>query len=150
MVSSKEETRHGQRLNQAPFLWLRDLFPYQRYDVRGLLYRYNTEALLSPGNASADRILSFANNLVAELCAARETEDAFKRPIVFICHGFGGLLVKRVLVPSMKRSQAVVHLRSIFTSTYAIVFLGTPHNGVRKEGLLLQHQRPEADELGPG
>ena len=131
-------------------LWLRDLFPHQLYNVRVLVYQYDAEAFSSPGDGSADRILPFANSLVAELYADRHFADALKRPIIFICHGFGGLLVKRALaLSSTKRAQAVVHLRSVFISTYAIVFLGTPHNGVRKESLLLRHQHSRVDRPGP-
>ena len=58
--------------------------------------------------------------------------------------------MKRALAfSSTRRAQAVEHLRSVFTSTRAIVFLGTPHNGVRKESLLLQHQHPQLDRPGP-
>ncbi|MCJ1437788.1 hypothetical protein MMC27_007175 [Xylographa pallens] len=131
-------------------LWLRDLFPHQHYKVRVLIYQYNAEAFSSPGDSSADRILPFANSLVAELCADRQLVGAFKRPIIFVCHGFGGLLVKRALAfSSTRRAQAVEHLRSVFISTYGIVFLGTPHNGVRKESLLLLHQHSLFDKLGP-
>lgn len=127
-------------------LWLRDLFPHERYNVRVLVYHYNADVFSSPGEASADRILPFANSLVAELCADRQLVDAFKRPIIFVCHGFGGLLVKRALAfSSTRRAQAVEHLRSVFMSTHSIIFLGTPHNGVRKESLLLWHH----DTLGP-
>lgn len=131
-------------------LWLRDLFPHQRHRVRVLLYQYNVEAFLSPAEEPADRILPLANSLVAELCADRLLGDAFKRPIIFICHGFGGLLVKRALVfSSSRRARGVEHLRSIFTSTYAILFFGTPHNGVQKESLLLRYHRSPLDRSGP-
>jgi hypothetical protein len=135
---------------ESGILWLRDLFPHQQYNVRVLAYNYNSEALSSPGDGSADRILPFANSLVAELCADRQLADAFKRPIIFVCHGFGGLLVKRALAfSSTRRAQALVHLRSVFISTYGIIFLGTPHNGVQKDSLLLQHQRLLIEGLGP-
>ena len=115
-----------------------------------LVYHYNGDAFSSPGDGSADRILPFANSLVAELCADRQLAEAFNRPIIFVCHGFGGLLVKRALAfSSTRRAQAVVHLRSVFISTHGIVFLGTPHNGVRKESLLLRHQSPLTNRLGP-
>jgi tetratricopeptide (TPR) repeat protein len=131
-------------------LWLRDLFPSQRYNVRVLLYHYDAEAFSSPGEGSADRILPFASSLVAELCADRQLADAFKRPIVFVCHGFGGILVKRALAfSSTRRAHAVEHLRSIFMSTHAIIFLGTPHNGIMKESLLLLHRNSTLDSPGP-
>ena len=127
-------------------LWLRDLFPYQQQKARVLTYSYNATALAIPGEGTADRILPHAVCLVAELCADRQLLDAFQRPIIFICHGLGGLLLKRALAfSSTRRAKAVEHLRSIYTSTYAILFMGTPHNGISKEILLL----PREDE-GPG
>lgn len=129
---------------ESGVLWLRDLFPHERYNVRVLVYHYDAEAFSSPSEASADRILPFANSLVAELCADRQLVNAFKRPIIFVCHGFGGLLVKRALAfSSTRRAQAVEHLRSVFMSTHSIIFFGTPHNGIRKEVLTLwHHDRP--------
>ena len=114
------------------------------------MYNYNAEIFSSPGEGSADRILPFANSLVAELCADRQLVNAFKRPIIFVCHGFGGLLVKRALAfSSMRRAPAVEHLRSVFVCTYATIFLGTPHSGVRKDSLLLQYQHALPDRPGP-
>ena len=114
------------------------------------MYHYNAEVVSSPGEGSADRILPFANSLVAELCADRQLVDALRRPIIFLCHGFGGLLVKRALAfSSTRRAQAVEHLRSVYMSTYAILFFGTPHNGVRKESLLLSYQGTSLERPGP-
>lgn len=58
--------------------------------------------------------------------------------------------MKRALAfSSTRRTQAVEHLRSVFMSTYAIIFLGTPHNGVRKDSMLMQHQHAPLDRPGP-
>lgn len=126
--------------------WLRDLLPESLRQIRVLIYSYKAEAFTSPGVGSTKSILAHANNLVAELCADRQLENAFDRPIIFICHGFGGLLVKRALAYSSSReNKAVEHLRSIYTCTYGILFLGTPHNGMSKETLLSQN----AHDTGP-
>lgn len=54
--------------------------------------------------------------------------------------------MKRALsFSSTRRAQAVEHLRSVFMSTHSIIFLGTPHNGIRKQNLFLWHH----DRLGP-
>jgi hypothetical protein len=51
-----------------------------------------------------------------------------ERPIIFICHGLGGLLVKKaLLVASTKKSDRNEHLLDSFLSTYSILFFGTPH-----------------------
>lgn len=111
-----------------------------------LIYSYKASSFTSPGTGSTNSTLAHANNLVAELCADRQLCCAFNRPIIFICHGFGGVLLKRALAYSSSREgKSVAHLRSIYTCTYGILFLGTPHNGISKEALLFQ----SAAESGP-
>lgn len=87
--------------------------------------------------ASADGILPYATSLIAELCALRELSNTSERPIIFICHGFGGILLKRALVfSSASQGDQVQHRRSIYVSTHAILFMGTPHNGMSKDAIL--------------
>lgn len=86
---------------------------------------------------------------MVELQANRYNNDAIQRPIVFICHGFGGILVKRALTyAETKRSPKVQHLRSIYVSTYGIVFMGTPHHGIKTQALSLFYN-PRLKEGGP-
>jgi primosomal protein N' len=84
-----------------------------------------------------DGILPYATSLIAELCALRELSNTSERPIIFICHGFGGILLKRALVfSSASQGDQVQHRRSIYVSTHAIIFMGTPHNGMSKDAIL--------------
>ena len=124
-------------------LWLRDLFPHEQHKARVLVYSYDAEALTAAGGGAG--ILPYATTLVAELCANRQMDDGFERPIIFVCHDLGGLLIKRALAYSSKRQGKVINQRSIYTSTYAILFMGTPHNGLDRKALLL----PRAD-VSPG
>ena len=133
--------------SETGVLWLQALFPHQQLEARVQAYGYKAEALASPGDGTADRILPLATTLIAELCADRQLASAIDRPIIFICHGIGGLLVKRALVFSnTSRARNVEHRRSIYLSTYAILFLGTPHNGIDKDALLLSRK---GDGAGP-
>lgn len=85
------------------------------------------------GDGSADRLQQHAHTLVADIQADRSLESCTERPIIFLCHGLGGILVKRALVYSSSRTSAhVEHLHSIFVSTYAVLFFGTPHSGTDK------------------
>jgi hypothetical protein len=133
---------------QTGTLWLRDLFPHEKYNVRVLTYGYKAESLSTPGQGTTDRLLAYANSFVAELCAERELSNSHDRPIIFICHGFGGILVKRALVlSSTSKAKNVEHRRSIYISTYAIIFMGTPHAGMSKNAILIpQH----GNRIGPG
>jgi hypothetical protein len=98
--------------------------------IRVLTYGYNTSHIGSRGSAS-DWILSQSLQLVADLHTDRYLCKAIKRPLIFICHGLGGIIVKRALAFSnTSRAKQVQHRRSIFTSTFAILFLGTPHDGL--------------------
>jgi hypothetical protein len=123
--------------HESKVLWLRDLYPYQLHRSRILLYEFNADTLVSPGEGDADSLLPHATTMIAELCAQRSKPGAHQRPIIFVCHGIGGLLVKRALALSRsRRMPRVEHLRSVYLSTYAIIFMGTPHNGIKKEALL--------------
>ncbi|KAF2647561.1 TPR-like protein [Lophiostoma macrostomum CBS 122681] len=127
-------------------LWLRDLLPEKVPDVRVLNYSYRVGALVTLGDETTDSIHTHAINLVAELYADRQLDDASERPIIFICHGFGGLLAKRALAYShSRRNKAVEHLCSIYTSTYGILFMATPHNGINADTQL----SPQKDHM-PG
>ncbi|KAH3949938.1 hypothetical protein HBI56_098910 [Parastagonospora nodorum] len=119
-------------------LWLKDkeLLPNNLKSARILTFGYNAAVAALLGRTSSDRILQHAQTLIAELVADRELEDALQRPIIFICHSLGGIVVKRALAYSASRtSKQVQHYHSIFVSTYGILFLGTPHNGSSKAGL---------------
>ena len=110
-----------------------------------LLFSYNPQTLTSPGSDVNNRILSHATNLIAELSAERQLSHAFDRPVLFICHGVGGIILKRALVlSSMSRATNVEHRRSIYVSTHAIIFMGTPHMGMSKEAILLAEQDGQA------
>lgn len=66
--------------------------------------------------------------MVQELRANRQFAGSSRRPIIFVCHGLGGVLVKKSLTYSSTRTAPkVVHLWDQFVSTFAILFFGTPH-----------------------
>ena len=91
-------------------------------------YTANISGLLERDPANS--ILQTAHTLVAELHATRELTQTLQRPIIFICHDLGGVVVKKALAFSARQvSQKVEHKYSIYISTYAIIFLGTPHEG---------------------
>ncbi|KAL8830338.1 MAG: hypothetical protein Q9170_005774 [Blastenia crenularia] len=106
---------------------------------RVLIYDYDGRALLRPGTGIVDPLLSLATTFLGELVAERAWADAFNRPIVFLCHGFGGLLLKRALALSHSRLGKSERLRSVYVSTYAILFVGTPHQGIPETALRFAH-----------
>ncbi|KAI9762272.1 MAG: hypothetical protein M1835_008046, partial [Candelina submexicana] len=122
-------------------LWLRDLLPQCIPYARILTYGYSTGGLPS-WEGSSERILQHAQTLVAELEADRFTANAVRKPLIFICHGIGGILVKKALAYSSSRvAKNVAHLYSIFVSTYGLLFLGTPHEGIERTSWSADAQR---------
>ena len=95
-----------------------------------LVYGYNADVASLIDGVSKYSIHIHAEQLVAELYANRRTQKATERPLIFVAHSLGGLVVKRALIYSSEiHSGKTEHLRSTFISTYGILFLGTPHGG---------------------
>lgn len=97
---------------------------------RVLVYGYDADVTSFTDGASKDKIHNHAEQLIAALQSNRRIRKATERPIVWIAHSLGGLVVKRALIYSSEiRGVKTEHLRSVFVSTYGILFLGTPHHG---------------------
>lgn len=57
-------------------------------------FGYNADAAF--GNTTAD-IVDHAKDLLGSLIDKREEQDEMLRPIIFIAHSLGGIIVKQVL-----------------------------------------------------
>lgn len=78
-----------------------------------------------------DTVQGHATTLVADLEAERSLINASQRPLIFVCHGLGGIIVKSALVHSASRtSHQTSHLNSVYVSTFAILLFGTPHDRI--------------------
>ncbi|KAM3498978.1 hypothetical protein MY10362_007738 [Beauveria mimosiformis] len=114
--------------------WPTDLLPEA---LRGapaniLVYGYNADVYSRHNSRSASDnfIHQHAQTLVTSLTLFRRGEGRARRPLVWVAHSLGGILVKRALLYSGDlRAAHHDDYRSIFVSTYGIVFLGTPHAG---------------------
>ena len=79
---------------------------------------------------SKNFIFQYAQTLVTNLAVYRQGNESLRNPIIWIAHSFGGILLKRALLYSNDVNDVnQEHLRSIYISTYGIIFLGTPHTG---------------------
>lgn len=127
--------------------WPTDLLPktLQEDGVQANIYVYGFNADVAGNNKdknpSSNYIHQHAQNLVNFLTTFRKKRRASRNPIIWVAHSLGGILLKRALEHS-DSVRAATHLdaRSIYVSTFAIVFLGTPHDGsdLAKWGEMLQ------------
>ena len=123
--------------------WPSQLLPLilEEQKARILVYGYDADVASFTGSTSKDKIHNHAEHLVSTLAANRNIRRASERPIIFVAHSLGGLVVKRALIHSSEiRGNNTEHLRSVFVSTYGILFMGTPHRGsdIAKWGSLLE------------
>lgn len=123
---------HTWACERSRVFWPAQLLPPMIVEekARILVYGYDADVVSFTDGASKDKIHNHAEHLVADLCANRQIRKATERPVVFVTHSLGGLVVKRALVYSSEiRGRNTEHLRSIFVSTFGVLFLGTPHKG---------------------
>lgn len=92
--------------------------------VEAGIWTFGYSAARLRANGSAMPLFDQASNLLDDL----ENHHIGRRPIIFVTHSMGGLLVKKMLstaenFPRDRRKKAIIE------STRGIVFLSTPHLG---------------------
>ncbi|KAI1743344.1 hypothetical protein F4680DRAFT_372991 [Xylaria scruposa] len=108
-------------------MWLKDFLPKGLPMARILLFGYNANVAF---RTSVAGIQEEAENLLNRLALRRRSAG---RPIIFVCHSLGGLVVKRALVTAKQTTRYI----NIKNATYGIAFFGTPHRGSRDNKVLL-------------
>jgi hypothetical protein len=80
-------------------------------------------------------IENLANKLMTLLSSDRGFHKCQKRPIIFVCHGLGGIIVQQALVLSESYKSFVDIKRgySIYKSTYAVLFFSTPFSAIDED-----------------
>ncbi|KAL4982049.1 hypothetical protein BDW68DRAFT_192486 [Aspergillus falconensis] len=100
--------------------WLKDLLPGKTPYARILAYCYNANILFGAPSAGIEEQ---AKNL---LCLSAKRK--LPRPIIFLAHSMGGILVKDALATAYHGDEAYAPKA---TMTYGIFFFGIPHYGSR-------------------
>ncbi|KAI1390113.1 uncharacterized protein F4822DRAFT_224746 [Hypoxylon trugodes] len=107
-------------------LWLRDFLPTQAPDARILLFGYNSNVVFQ---TAASGVREQAENLLSQLDELRRGDP--HRPLIFICHSLGGIIVKRALVLAKTDNT----YEALGRSTFGVAFFGTPHRGGKHAGI---------------
>ncbi|RYP08882.1 hypothetical protein DL765_008663 [Monosporascus sp. GIB2] len=79
-------------------------------------------------------VYDIAWDFLVALEAERRQEPS--RPILFVAHSLGGIIVKEMLRRANGCQSCQHHLHHVFNSTIGIVFFGTPHGGADPRGFL--------------
>ncbi|OJD33149.1 inversin o89019 [Diplodia corticola] len=122
-------------------MWLRDFLSQDLPQCRVLTYGYNSK--LTGKSRGLERILDYGRGFLEEIKQVRTTDEEMRRPLFFIAHSFGGLILAHSLVKAVLSADSAKEL--VYHATYAILFFGTPHRGLSVDdirGLLSDHDHP--------
>ncbi|PHH89587.1 hypothetical protein CDD83_5723 [Cordyceps sp. RAO-2017] len=110
--------------------WPRDLLKHHEscHEARIMTYGYDSNIMKRGETANFTTITGEGETLLNGL--ARVRKQGMDRPLMFITHSLGGLIVKAALNGSCNsRSESRRDLAAVSRSTFAVIFFGTPHRG---------------------
>ncbi|CCA77943.1 related to WD40-repeat protein (notchless protein) [Serendipita indica DSM 11827] len=120
--------REGTWTTDSGVLWLRRFLPVSLPNARVLTYGYDADTQ-NETCVSTQNIHGHAQKLAQSL--SRMRKGFSRRPIIFVAHDLGGIILKKTLVICHnQRLNSEGDLRDILVSTHGILFFGTPHFGV--------------------
>ncbi|KAJ0123518.1 hypothetical protein J7T55_011983 [Diaporthe amygdali] len=102
--------------------WPRESLPVDVPMARIMAFGYSTT--VSPFNKSTAIVSDVAKQLISHLINKRRSRDQKQRPIVFVAHSLGGIVVKEFLHVASNTGH-----EDLASCVCGILFLGTPHKG---------------------
>ncbi|KAF5676590.1 nb-arc domain-containing protein [Fusarium heterosporum] len=119
-LGSRPDSAWTYNLNETKVRWLSELLPQTRgfRDARVVMINHQTRW---DSNAASMDLNGHASELLEHIKSQHKMKP--DRPIIFIAHSFGGLLLKKALLLAKSRS------RDVAAMTKGIIFLGVPHRG---------------------
>ncbi|KAK4197919.1 hypothetical protein QBC40DRAFT_284648 [Triangularia verruculosa] len=127
------------RSSRREIYWPRDLLPLTVPSARVMTFGYDTRVHHAfAGPRSQNTVPDHSLELLNCLSDVRVSEKEVARPLLFIAHSLGGIVVKEALRQSkaFANHRVNAHLTTIFEATIGIFFFGTPHGGADPRGLL--------------
>ncbi|KAI1063203.1 hypothetical protein LB507_005556 [Fusarium sp. FIESC RH6] len=108
-------------------MWLRDFLSKDMPSCRTMIYGYNSK-LSSHG---ISKIMDYGRELVEELKKVRSSEEARKRPLFFIAHSFGGIILAHCLIKAVQTNEDDhPTIAALHKATYGMLLFGIPHKGL--------------------
>ncbi|OHF02533.1 hypothetical protein CORC01_02228 [Colletotrichum orchidophilum] len=102
--------------------WLRDFLPSDLPTVRVLTFGFDGSLVFT---ASKSNIPNIATQLLFSIKQLRRRKaEAAERKIIFVCHGFGGIVFKQAMVMACESESRYSEFGK---SVAGVIFLGTPH-----------------------
>ncbi|KAM0252581.1 hypothetical protein ACHAQJ_007618, partial [Trichoderma viride] len=120
-------------------MWLRHFLSQDLPYCRTMTYGYNSKL----STRGIDTIMDYSRGLMEALKKIRNTEELRQRPLFFIAHSFGGIILAHCLVKAVQTNEddhptiAMLH-----KATYGMLLFGIPHKGLLVNDIekMLAHQ----------
>jgi hypothetical protein len=122
------------RSADGKFIWLRDFGPRDIPKARFITYGYNTKVVASKNTKG---VAALASTLLDGLVKFRRRTQTQQRPMCFVCHSLGGVVLKEALVQAsyaVSPEHATQH--KVTVSTLGFVMMGVPNLGLRHDQLM--------------
>lgn len=129
--------------------WPKDLAPTTVPDSRIFTYGYDTHIRhWIQGPISKKNVHGHGWDLLCSLEESRRGVGEASRPILFVTHSLGGIVVKEALRRSRRCAMVKPHLHVICEATTGLIFFGTPHRGADPRGFLHHVLTASAQSFG--
>ncbi|KAF3074352.1 hypothetical protein CFAM422_003689 [Trichoderma lentiforme] len=108
-------------------MWLRHFLSKDLPYCRTMTYGYNSK-LSARG---IDTIMDYSRGLMEALKKIRNTEELRQRPLFFIAHSFGGIILAHCLVKAVQTNEDDhPTIATLHKATYGMLLFGIPHKGL--------------------
>ncbi|KAI9159121.1 Protein SERAC1 [Paramyrothecium foliicola] len=118
---------HG---SDKSFMWVRDELPRGSPGVRAILYGYDTSLIRS---TSFQSISDIARGLIEQL-RANGCHNSSAKPLIFLAHSLGGIVLKDALVQLADARNDFDH--SILDKIFGAIMFGVPSLGMEQSHLM--------------
>ncbi|KAK7688526.1 hypothetical protein QCA50_008064 [Cerrena zonata] len=117
--------------------WPRDLLGKDVKNIRIISWGYDSDVMKVFSSSSQDTIVGHAETLLTDIDSLRtDLEVKTLRPIIFIGHSLGGIVIKQALTRAhVYHATGGKDQGQIYKCTTGVIFLGTPHRGSEKASL---------------
>ncbi|PTB40427.1 hypothetical protein M441DRAFT_431873 [Trichoderma asperellum CBS 433.97] len=108
-------------------MWLRHFLYQDLPYCRTMTYGYNSKLSARGINT----IMDYSRGLMEALKKIRNTEELRQRPLFFIAHSFGGIILAHCLVKAVQTNEDDhPTIATLHKATYGMLLFGIPHKGL--------------------
>ncbi|KAH8805481.1 hypothetical protein F5884DRAFT_860088 [Xylogone sp. PMI_703] len=109
-------------------LWPKEFLGKAFPEARIFTYGYDADVVKLFSQVGKSTIFQHSRSFIQAVHRVRR--DHYERPIIFVAHSLGGILVKDGLNWAKAQTGfSAVQVNEVFSATKGVIFLGTPHRG---------------------